>query len=45
MIINNAVTFRFRYGAFKALHTIVKVAYRPLGTLTSSVSTQKLSKR
>ena len=40
-----AVIFRFRYGALEALHSIIGHAYSPLGTLTCSVSTQKLSVR
>lgn len=42
---HDAVAIRFRYGALEALHSMMGLAYCPLGTLTSSVSTQKLSER
>ncbi len=41
----DAVAIRFRYGALEALHSMMGHAYCPLGTLTSSVSTQKLPER
>lgn len=41
----DAVAIRFRYGALVALHSMMGHAYCPLGTLTSSVSTQKLPER